>query len=79
MNKAERLWRLRDGVLAWLYDLRVNGTTISQALPESFMAATLWSDTEVTRDELTAAVKWLVDEGYADGRTTYGAPSSGRT
>lgn len=72
MNKAERLWRLRDGVLAWLYDLRVNGKTISQALPEPFMAATSWSDTEVTRDELTAAVKWLMDERYADGRTTYG-------
>lgn len=72
MNKAERLWRLRDGVLAWLYDLRVNDTTITQALPESFMAATSWSDAEVTRDELTAAVKWLMDEGYADGHGTFG-------
>ena len=25
MNKAERLWNLRDGVLAWLYGLRVDG------------------------------------------------------
>jgi hypothetical protein len=72
MNQAERLWSLRDGVLAWLYELRINGTTISQAMPEPFMAATSWSDIEVTRDELTAAVKWLMDEGYADGHGTFG-------
>ncbi|WP_234820706.1 hypothetical protein [Mycolicibacterium goodii] len=67
MNKAERLWRLRDGVLAWLYELRVDGRTIAEALPEPFMAATSWSDSEVTRDELGEAVEWLKDEGYVDG------------
>jgi len=67
MNKAERLWNLRDGVLAWLYGLRVDGATIAEALPAPFMAATSWSDTEVTRVELNAAVEWLKDEGYVDG------------
>lgn len=70
MNKAERLWRLRDGVLAWLYELRVNGTTIAQAEPAPFMAATSWSDTEVTRAELNDAIGWLKDEGYAEGTGT---------
>ncbi|WP_461479776.1 hypothetical protein [Mycobacterium sp. HUMS_1102779] len=67
MNKAERLWNLRDGVLAWLYGLRVDGAAIAEALPAPFMAATSWSDTEVTRVELNAAVEWLKDEGYVDG------------
>ncbi|GLP78619.1 hypothetical protein TUM20984_00390 [Mycobacterium antarcticum] len=38
--------------------------------------ATSWSDTEVTRDELPAAAKWLTDASYVDGLTTYGAPFS---
>lgn len=67
MNKAERLWNLRDGVLAWLYGLRVDGAAIAEALPAPFMAATSWPDTEVTRVELNAAVEWLKDEGYVDG------------
>jgi hypothetical protein len=67
MNKAERLWSLRDGVLAWLYGLRVDGETTAEAKPPAFMAATCWSDTEVTRAELNAAVEWLKDEGYVDG------------
>ncbi|MFL0242340.1 MULTISPECIES: hypothetical protein [Mycobacteriaceae] len=70
MNKAERLWRLRDGVLAWLYELRIEGQTISQALPEPFMAATAWSDAEVTHQELNAAVEWLMEEGYVNGHGT---------
>lgn len=70
MNKAERLWRLRDGVLAWLYQLRIDGTKISEALPAPFMAATSWSDTEVTRDELNATLEWLMEEGYVDGHGT---------
>lgn len=70
MNKAERLWRLRDGVLAWLYELRVDGRTISAAEPAAFMVATSWSDTDVTDDELNDAVEWLMEEGYVDGRGT---------
>lgn len=31
MNKAERLWNLRDGALAWLYGLRVDGAAIAEA------------------------------------------------
>lgn len=67
MSNAERLWNLRDGVLAWLYDLRVDGVTIAEAEPTAFMAATSWSDTEVTRAELNDAIGWLKDEGYAEG------------
>lgn len=67
MNKAERLWNLRDGVLAWLYELRINGTSITEAKPAECMEATSWSDTQVTRDELNDAVDWLMDEGYVDG------------
>lgn len=70
MNKAERLWNLRDGVLAWLYELRITGTAIAEALPEPFMTATSWSDAEVTREELNDAVEWLIDEGYVDGTGT---------
>jgi hypothetical protein len=70
MNKAERLWKLRDGVLAWLYELRITGTAIAEALPEPFMTATSWSDAEVTREELNDAVEWLMDEGYVDGTGT---------
>jgi hypothetical protein len=70
MNRAERLWNLRDGVLAWLYELRIAGTTIAEALPEPFMTATSWSGTEVTRDELNAALEWLMQESYVDGTRT---------
>ena len=73
MNKAERLWRLRDGVLAWLYELRVEGQTIAEALPTPFMAATSWSDTsdtEVTREELNDAIGWLKNEGHVDAHGT---------
>ncbi|WP_018601011.1 hypothetical protein [Mycobacterium sp. 155] len=70
MNKAERLWRLRDGVLAWLYELRIEGHTIAEALPDPFMAATSWSDTDVTREELNAALEWLMEEGYVNGTGT---------
>lgn len=71
VNKAERMWSLRDGVVAWLYGLRVDGTTISHAEPAAFMTATSWSDTEVTSAELNEAVRWLKTEGYADGRDTF--------
>lgn len=54
MIKAERLWNLRDGVLAWLYELRVEQITISEADPAAFMAATSWSDTVVLRPCLSA-------------------------
>jgi len=67
MNKAERLWNLRDGVLAWLYELRVEQITISEADPAAFMAATSWSDTVVTAAELNSAIDWLKDEGYVEG------------
>ena len=67
MNKAERLWSLRDGVVAWLYALRVDGAQISQAVPEAFMTATSWSGTKVTHTELNAAIQWLMDEGYVEG------------
>lgn len=70
MNKAERLWSLRDGVLAWLYELRIAGATIAEALPEPFMTATSWSDAEVTREELNAALEWLMEESYVDGTGT---------
>lgn len=70
MNEAERLWRLRDGVLAWLYDLRVNGRTIDEARPAPFMAATSWSDTEVSHEEVNEAVAWLKEDGYVDGMGT---------
>lgn len=70
MNRAERLWNLRDGVLAWLYELRINGSSIAEAKPAEFMEATDWSDAEVTRDELNEAVEWLTDEGYVDGIRT---------
>lgn len=70
MNRAERLWNLRDGVLAWLYGLRVEGATIAEAKSAAFMEATSWSDTEVTRDELNDAVEWLMEEGYVDGAGT---------
>lgn len=70
MNKAERLWNLRDGVLAWLYELRLEGATIAEAKPAAFMEATSWSDTEVTRDEVNAALEWLMEEGYVDGTGT---------
>jgi SOS response regulatory protein OraA/RecX len=61
------LWNLRDGVLAWLYELRVEQVTISEAEPTAFMAATSWSDTVVTAAELNSAIDWLKDEGYVDG------------
>lgn len=70
MNKAERLWNLRDGVLAWLYELRVEGASIAEAKPAAFMEATSWSETEVTREELNAALEWLMEEGYVDGMAT---------
>ncbi|WP_234789595.1 hypothetical protein [Mycolicibacterium mucogenicum] len=57
-------------MLAWLYELRIEGQTISQALPEPFMAATAWSDAEVTHQELNAAVEWLMEEGYVNGHGT---------
>lgn len=34
------------------------------------MEATSWSDTEVTREELNAALEWLMEEGYVDGTGT---------
>jgi hypothetical protein len=71
MNKAERLWNLRDGVLAWLYGLRIDGARVTHADPAVFMAATSWSDAEVTSAELTEAVRWLKKEGYADGKDTF--------
>jgi hypothetical protein len=74
MNKTERLWNLRDGVLAWLYELRVDGRTITQAKPGDFMTATAWSDTEVTSDELNDTVAWLKNEGYVDGQGTWQGP-----
>lgn len=52
-------------MLAWLYRLRFDGTAIAEALPVPFMAATSWSDTEVTRAELNEAVEWLEGEGLA--------------
>lgn len=70
MNKAERLWNLRDGVLAWLYELRLEGATIAEAKPAAFMEATSWSDAEVTREEVNAALEWLIKEGYVDGTGT---------
>lgn len=70
MNKAERLWNLRDAVLAWLYELRVEGATIAEAKTATFMEATSWSDTEVTREDLNAALEWLMEEGYVDGTGT---------
>lgn len=70
MNKAERLWNLRDGVLAWLYELRLEGATIAEAKPAAFMEATFWSGTEVTREEVNAALEWLMEEGYVDGTGT---------
>ena len=70
MNKAERLWRLRDGVLAWLYELRIEGRAIAAAEPAAFMAATSWSDIEVTGRELNDAVEWLMEEGYVDDHGT---------
>lgn len=70
MNKAERLWNLRDGVLAWLYELRIEGAAIAEAKPAAFMEATSWSDAEVTREELNAALEWLMEEGYVDGTGT---------
>lgn len=70
MNKAERMWNLRDGVLAWLYELRVEGATIAEAKPTAFMEATSWADTEVTREELNAALEWLMEEAYVDGTGT---------
>lgn len=70
MNKAERLWNLRDAVLAWLYELRVEGATIAEAKTAAFMEATSWSDTAVTREELNAALEWLMVEGYVDGTGT---------
>ncbi|ORV87903.1 hypothetical protein [Mycolicibacterium iranicum] len=70
MNRAERLWSLRDGVLAWLYELRIEGTAIAEAKPAAFMEVASWSDTEVTREELSAALQWLIQEGYVDGTGT---------
>lgn len=70
MNKAERLWNLRDAVLAWLYELRVEGATIAEAKTAAFMEATSWSDTEVTHEELNATLEWLMEEGYVDGTGT---------
>jgi hypothetical protein len=35
------------------------------------MAATFWSDDGITSAELTAAVRWLKKEGYADGKDTF--------
>lgn len=70
MNEVERLWNLRDGVLAWLYELRVEQVTISEAEPTAFMAATSWSETVVTAAELNSAIDWLKDEGYVDGVST---------
>ncbi|MFV8277329.1 hypothetical protein ACNQPY_05080 [Mycobacteroides abscessus] len=70
MNKAERLWNLRDGVLAWLYELRLEGATIAEAKPAAFMEATSWSSTEVTREEVNAVLEWLMEEGYVDGTGT---------
>jgi hypothetical protein len=74
MNKAERLWSLRDGALAWLYGLRVDGATIAKVDPAVFMAATSWSEAEVTHAELNDAIKWLKDEGYVDGTGTWQGP-----
>lgn len=70
MNEAERLWNLRDGVLAWLYELRVEGSGITAAKPMAFMEATSWSDTEVNCEELNAAMEWLMMEGYVAGTRT---------
>lgn len=70
MNKAERLWNLRDGVLAWLYELRLEGATIAEAKPAAFMEATSWSGSEVTPEEVNAALEWLMEEGYVDGTGT---------
>ncbi len=67
MNKAERLWNLRDGVLAWLYELRAEQATINEADPAAFMTATSWSDTVVTAAELNDTIAWLKGEGYVEG------------
>lgn len=72
MNKAERLWNLRDAGLAWLYELVIQGATISRASPEAFTTATSWADTAVTPTELSEAIGWLMKEGYADGTDTFG-------
>lgn len=74
MSKAERLWNLRDGVLAWLYELRVEQITINEADPAAFMAAISWPDTVVTAAELNDAIDWLKGEGYVEGIGTMQGP-----
>ncbi|PQM53798.1 hypothetical protein C5U48_02760 [Mycolicibacter virginiensis] len=71
MNKAERLWSLRDGVLAWLYGLGIDGATIAKAEPAAFMAATSWPEEAVTPRELNEALTWLKKEGYVEGKGTW--------
>ncbi|WP_445167021.1 hypothetical protein ACTXG7_24860 [Mycolicibacterium sp. Dal123E01] len=69
----DRVWSIRDAVLAWLYiEAMVHGSRHPVLMAEDIAATVDWQGAPLTEPEVAAASDWLKDEGYISGPGSFG-------
>ncbi|WP_156409031.1 hypothetical protein [Mycobacterium sp. Root265] len=69
----DRVWSIRDAILAWLYiKAMVHGSRRPVLKPEDIAATVDWQGAPLTEPEVAAASDWLKEEGYISGSGSWG-------
>ncbi|MFC9517529.1 hypothetical protein ACFTSD_17530 [Nocardiaceae bacterium NPDC056970] len=69
-SAADRMWEVRDLVLAHLYEASAEMRTITELRSHDFGAAI--AGASINENELDQALKYLLEKGYAKGKTVWG-------
>ena len=69
---VDRMWNIRDAILAWLYEAKATMEHIREVDAEPLQAAVGWASDPITDNELRRDVGYLLEENFIRGIETYG-------
>lgn len=73
MCSTDRMWNIRDAILAWLYQEQAALKRTGVVNAPMIQAAVNWSAAEITLDELDRDCEYLVEMEYISGQWAHGS------
>ncbi|MCZ4557961.1 hypothetical protein O4215_20580 [Rhodococcus maanshanensis] len=72
MTAADRMWKIRDAVLAYLYEQYAEDNTVRSLDANVLSSAIGWTDEPIDNNEIGKALAYLMERGLVDGITSFG-------
>ncbi|MGW5514237.1 serine recombinase [Nocardia africana] len=72
MSAVDRMWNIRDAILAWLYEEKAANRRPARITAEQIHDAVGWSDQPISEEELIRDGNYLLEKGYIAGDGVWG-------